>query len=108
MGIDPRWTEVAAAFAAGDLVVVVGPACPTAAGFPLHESVLAALLDRARKSKPWEESALAELTRFIADHRVPEAFGAAKRLLGHVYGDEIARRMRRAWSTSKPCRRRTP
>src|SRR5947209_8154160 len=79
---DPALQEIGEAYAQGNLVVVAGPAVPKAAGFPAAREILGLLLERAGKSKPSEKKALAELEALIAASRTPEAFSAAKRLLG--------------------------
>ena|SRR5580704_4723150 len=89
-GTDPALPEIEQAYAEGSLVVVVGPALAREAGFPSADGILGLLLDRARKSKPSEEEALGELAELVEARRVPEAFSAAKRLLGApLYGDVI-------------------
>jgi hypothetical protein len=91
MGVDndPALREIEEAYTGGRLVLVVGPALPAAAGLSSHGEVLKLLLDRARKSKAWEEAALGELAALVEKEKLPEAFSAAKGLLGPVYGDVI-------------------
>ena len=90
-GRDLALHEVERAYAAGNLVLVMGAALPTAAGLPSQREILALMLQRARHSKVSEEEALSELAELIDQQSFPEAFSAAKRLLGPVYGDVIER-----------------
>jgi len=81
MGMDdPALDDVRDASGKDDLVVVAGPALSREAGIPLAGDLLTLLLDRARRSKGWEE-AIAELGELAG---IAEAAGDRAALRDHL------------------------